>query len=144
MDENEEVLEQLYWEFDSARNAGARSERDIFKGMVRWFACRRYEDGVSVAVTASGTKYYNPEEAYYRAEEHECAMMALDKAGVPRADKTGKEYSLFGRACWMRDFGTRMPWWRKGKDGWPIETWEGRPFKSAIRIVLQNIRKMIG
>ena len=34
----EEVLEQLYWEFDTQIKEGKRSERDIFKGKVRWFA----------------------------------------------------------------------------------------------------------
>jgi hypothetical protein len=32
-----------------------------------------------------------------------------------------------------------------GKDalGWPIETFKGKPVKSAIRIICQNIRKVI-
>jgi hypothetical protein len=35
---NEELLEQLYWEFDSERKRGNRSERDVFKGKMRHFA----------------------------------------------------------------------------------------------------------
>ena len=45
----------------------------------------------------TGIRYYNPEKAYYEAEDRECAMMALDKAGVPRADDAGKVFSLWGR-----------------------------------------------
>jgi hypothetical protein len=36
-----------------------------------------------------------------------------------------------------------LPWWRKDALGWPIETFKGKPVKSAIRIVCQNIRKII-
>lgn len=35
-----------------------------------------------------------------------------------------------------------LPWWRKDSLGWPIEGFEGKPFKSATRIVFQNIRKV--
>ena len=56
-----------------------------------------------VAVTEDGTRYFNPEKMYQFAEEYECAMMALDKAGVPREDERGERYSLYGRACRMRD-----------------------------------------
>lgn len=35
---NEEMLEQMYWEFDTERNKGTRSERDVFKGKMRFFA----------------------------------------------------------------------------------------------------------
>jgi len=37
-----------------------------------------------------------------------------------------------------------MPWWRKDKHGWPIETYLGKPVKSAVRIIFQNIRKVTG
>jgi hypothetical protein len=56
-----------------------------------------------VATTEHGTRYFEPEKMYQWAEEYECAMMALDKAGVPREDANGKRYSLYGRACRMRD-----------------------------------------
>ena len=36
-----------------------------------------------------------------------------------------------------------LPWYRKDKLGWPIETYKGKPFKSLIRIVCQNIRKVL-
>jgi hypothetical protein len=29
------------------------------------------------------------------------------------------------------------------RPGWPIETFKGKPVKSAIRIICQNIRKVI-
>lgn len=35
---NEDLLEQLYWQFDDERKRGNRSERDIFKGKMRFFA----------------------------------------------------------------------------------------------------------
>lgn len=36
-----------------------------------------------------------------------------------------------------------LPWWRKDALGWPIETFKGKPVESAIRIICQNIRKVI-
>jgi|688.fasta_scaffold1347136_2 hypothetical protein len=36
-----------------------------------------------------------------------------------------------------------LPWYRKDKLGWPIETSENKPIRSFIRLVLQNIRKFI-
>jgi len=36
-----------------------------------------------------------------------------------------------------------LPWWRKDALGWPIETFKGKPVNSAIRIICQNIRKVI-
>jgi len=41
---NEELLEQLYWDFDAERKTGSRSERDIFKGKMRLFARRTIEN----------------------------------------------------------------------------------------------------
>jgi hypothetical protein len=35
---NEELLEKLYWDFNSERNKGNLSERDIFKHKMRYFA----------------------------------------------------------------------------------------------------------
>lgn len=32
----EELLERLYWEFDTQRNKGTYSERDVFKGKLRF------------------------------------------------------------------------------------------------------------
>lgn len=37
-----------------------------------------------------------------------------------------------------------LPWWRKDRLGWPIETFIGKPYKSALRIICQNIRKITG
>ena len=37
-----------------------------------------------------------------------------------------------------------LPWWRKDRHGWPIETFKGKPVKSAMRLICQNIRKMMG
>jgi hypothetical protein len=41
---NEELLEQLYWDFDAERKIGKLSERDIFKGKMRLFARRTIRD----------------------------------------------------------------------------------------------------
>lgn len=61
-------------------------------------------DPVDVAVTASGATYYEPEKTYHWAEEYEAAHRAFDAEGVPRAKDEGTMgYSLFGRACRMRD-----------------------------------------
>lgn len=35
-----------------------------------------------------------------------------------------------------------LPWWRKDKLGWPITTFKNKPVKSAVRIILQNIKKL--
>jgi len=35
-----------------------------------------------------------------------------------------------------------LPWWRKDKLGWPIETVKGRYVSNFIRIVMMNIRKL--
>lgn len=40
-------------------------------------------------------------------------------------------------------FVKNLPWYRKDKLGWPIETYEGKPFKSFVRIMFQNIRKVL-
>lgn len=37
---------------------------------------------------------------------------------------------------------SHIPWWRKDKFGWQIETYKGKRFKSFVRIVFQNIRKL--
>lgn len=37
-----------------------------------------------------------------------------------------------------------LPWYRKDKFGYPIETFKGKPVSSFIRIVCQNIRKIVG
>ena len=38
----------------------------------------------------------------------------------------------------------KRPWWRKDRLGWPVETFKGKPVKSALRILGQNIRKITG
>lgn len=38
LDRFEELIELLYWEFDAERSKGSRSERDIFKGKMRYLA----------------------------------------------------------------------------------------------------------
>lgn len=80
---DEEMLEQLYWEFDAERNKKNRSERDIFKGKMRYFATH-------------------------------------------------------GR-------NQKLPWWQTDRDGWPIELFDCDSwFGNTMRILFQNIRKVIG
>ena len=38
----------------------------------------------------------------------------------------------------------KLPWWRKDKYGWPIETVKDHLIKSGVRILCQNIRKITG
>ncbi|MDC0003763.1 hypothetical protein OAE19_05120 [Porticoccaceae bacterium] len=38
---------------------------------------------------------------------------------------------------------SQLQWWKKDRFGWPIETTKGKRFKSAIRIIVQNTRKVI-
>jgi hypothetical protein len=38
----------------------------------------------------------------------------------------------------------RLPWFLIDKDGWQIETVRGRRLKSFLRILVQNIRKIVG
>jgi len=47
------------------------------------------------------------------------------------------------RQGWQRSPYARLPWWRKDALGWPIESFKGKPMKSAIRIICQNVRKVI-
>ena len=37
------------------------------------------------------------------AEDLESCMLAMDDLDVPRSNEDGVVYSVFGRACWMRD-----------------------------------------
>jgi hypothetical protein len=39
---------------------------------------------------------------------------------------------------------TDYPWYLKDKFGWPIERFKNKPVKSFIRIIIQNLRKIIG
>jgi hypothetical protein len=51
---------------------------------------------------------------------------------------------LMGKEATMsKTVNLSLPWWRKDALGWPIETFKGKPVKSAIRIICQNIRKVI-
>jgi len=43
----------------------------------------------------------------------------------------------------MNNF-SHIPWYRRDKYGWPIERITGKPFKSFVRMVFQNIRKITG
>lgn len=46
---------------------------------------------------------------------------------------------------WYRAYQSRrLPWWRRDNHGWPIERYMGRPVKSFVRMVCQNIRKITG
>lgn len=35
-----------------------------------------------------------------------------------------------------------LPWWKKNRFGWPIETVENRPVLNFFRIICQNLRKV--
>ena len=35
-----------------------------------------------------------------------------------------------------------MKWWRKDKDGWPIEFIKGKSIYNFIRCIIQNLRKL--
>jgi hypothetical protein len=37
--------------------------------------------------------------------------------------------------------GPKVPWWKRGPDGWPIETYVDKPVKSFVRLLVQNFRK---
>lgn len=37
-----------------------------------------------------------------------------------------------------------LPWWKKDRFGWPIESIKGQRFNSFMRIICQNIRKITG
>lgn len=56
-----------------------------------------------------------------------------------------KNYQRIAPGIFMLDcnWGSDIPWWRCDFTGWPIETFKGRPIASFVRIVLQNIRKII-
>ena len=40
--------------------------------------------------------------------------------------------------------GEHLPWYLVDRFGWPIERFKDKPFKSFMRIVCQNIRKITG
>ena len=45
----------------------------------------------------------------------------------------------------LRDIRASYHWWQKDKDGWPIESIEGRGwFSNFVRTVFQNMRKVTG
>lgn len=44
---DEELLEQLYWEFDAARSKKSENERLMFKSKLRWFASKYAEETVN-------------------------------------------------------------------------------------------------
>jgi len=56
------------------------------------------------AVVKNGV-IYDIEKVRHQSEEYEACMMAMDKAGVPRHDSKGRDYSLYGRACEMQLLG---------------------------------------
>lgn len=36
-----------------------------------------------------------------------------------------------------------IPWYKKGHDGWPIELLQGKPVRNFVRLLLQNIKKLV-
>lgn len=49
--------------------------------------------------------------------------------------------STNGDVWYGRVVGKKLPWWRTGKDGFPIEFIIGKPVTNFIRLICQNIRK---
>ncbi len=69
-------------------------------------------------------------------------MHAIDgerATGDPRAD-----LPYIGLERIKARISKTVPWWRKDRYGWPIETFKGKPVKSAMRLLFQNIRKLTG
>lgn len=44
-----------------------------------------------------------------------------------------------GKQIFVKD----LPWYRRDRHGWPIETYPNRPVHNFIRITCQNIRKFL-
>lgn len=36
-----------------------------------------------------------------------------------------------------------LPWWKKDAQGWPIETFRGKPITNFFRYIFINIRKWV-
>jgi len=60
--------------------------------------------------------------------------------GVGEASGENRGMGISADRSWI----DALPWWRKDNLGWPIVTYKGKPFKSALRILFQNIRKITG
>lgn len=63
------------------------------------------ESVICIRPDGSKTEYHNPEEAYWRKDEYDCAMMRLDELGVPNElHPDGDRLSIVGRInlLWRR------------------------------------------
>jgi len=50
---------------------------------------------------------------------------------------------LFRHYISLKNHEKDAPWFMRDKYGWPIELSDGRPIKSMIRVICQNIRKLV-
>jgi hypothetical protein len=50
-----------------------------------------------------GATFFDVQQHYDQSEEWECAMMYLDKKGIPRHDTNDAEFSLVGRITQYRE-----------------------------------------
>ena len=76
-----------FWEY--WQENGESGKHGVYEST--WGALRAYFDAV-----ASQNIYYH-HNIHLDAEEYGCAMMVLDDMKIPRADESGKVYSLVGR-----------------------------------------------
>ena len=64
------------------------------------------------------------------------------KKEIAEAVRNGKPFYYKGLGLQLHQ--PRLPWWRTDRLGWPIETVKGKWIQNGLRIVMQNIRKVVG
>ena len=72
-------------------------------------------------------------------------MAAAPQMPDPQTDVAASGIVSSGGFGWLNPESIKkLPWWRKDKYGWPIETVKDHLIKSWVRILCQNIRKITG
>ena len=71
----EELLEQLYWEFDTVRNSKQMDERSIFKGKMRFFRDYDIDDVPNVSVSVDSDIFARIHQALIEAKENSTELM---------------------------------------------------------------------
>lgn len=72
-------------------------------------------------------------KAWLDSRTPEQLLAELDKRKhLQMVNINGKEVSI-----------DKVPWWRKDKYGWPIETVKGKYLSNFFRITFQNVRKIL-